>query len=72
MHNKPDGVNHCQHPYPSVELLIPDKQLINVFIDDDVDGIEQRGVLADRADGTVDGHAIIGCVIAEDFGDDIF
>ena len=71
MHNKPDSINDRQHPNPSIEGFIPNQQLLNVFVDYYVDGIKKRRILINRTHRTVDRHAIISCIVPENFSNEI-
>ena len=65
MHDQPDGIGNGEHPNPAIEWLIPNEEFLNILVNDDIDGVINRGVLIDRADRVVDGHAIVCSVVVK-------
>lgn len=70
MHYQSDGIGNSQDPDPAVDGLVPNKQLLNIFIDDDIDRTVDGGVFVDGADRIVYGHGIVCGVVLEDLDDE--
>ncbi len=44
MHDESDRICDSKHPNPSIERLIPDKKLLNILINNDINGIIKGGI----------------------------
>ena len=71
MSDESNGVNKRKHPNPLTFLLIPYKQLLQIFVNENIDGIVKRNGFVDRMNGGIDGHAVVGRIFVEYLGEKI-
>lgn len=71
MRDKPDGINEREHPNPLALETVPDEQLLEILVDEYVDGIVEGDGFVDGVDGGVDGQAVVGRVLVQDVDQDV-
>lgn len=63
MGDESDRVNQGKHPNPQPLVLVPDQQLLQVLVDEQVDAVVEGHGFVDGVNGGVGGHAVVGAVV---------
>ena len=72
VHDQPNDIYGGEHPGPLALPLVPHQQLLDILADEDVDRLDEGDGFIDGGHAGIDGHAVVGSVVEEDFGDERF